>query len=170
MRVTELNRDTAPDAVDAVFAGLSARSRYLRFHSPTPRLTASARRVLVDVDGERHAAVCAHIGGDPVGIARVIRTGECGAEIAVAVVDLWQRRGIGRRLLEELTTIAARMGVAELHGDVLPDNSGMLALVRKVLPGVRLTREADTIQLSYPLAWVTAEITDADLIESLQEI
>jgi GNAT superfamily N-acetyltransferase len=170
MRVTELNRDTAPEAVDAVFEGLSARSRYLRFHSPTPRLTASARRVLVDVDGERHAAVCARVGGDPIGIARVIRTGECGAEIAVAVADLWQRRGVGRLLLEELTSIAARMGVAELHGDVLPDNLAMLALVRKVLPGVRLTREIDTIQLSYPLAWVTAEISDADLIESLQEI
>ncbi|MET9230517.1 GNAT family N-acetyltransferase [Lentzea sp. NPDC003310] len=170
MRVTELNRDTAPEAVDAVFEGLSARSRYLRFHSPTPRLTASARRVLTDVDGERHAAVCARVGGEPIGIARVIRTGECGAEIAVAVVDLWQRRGVGRLLLEELTSIAARMGVAELHGNVLPDNRAMLALVRKVLPGVKLTRDADTIELSYPLAWVTAEISDADLIESLQGI
>lgn len=169
MRVTELNRETAPAAVDAVFAGLSARSRYLRFHSPTPRLTASARRVLVDVDGERHAAVCARVGGDPVGIARLIRT-SCGAEIAVAVVDRWQRRGIGRQLLEALTVVAARLGVAELHGDVLPDNEAMLALVRKVLPGVRLIREIDSIQLSYPLAWATAEITDADLIESLQGI
>ncbi|WP_439660686.1 GNAT family N-acetyltransferase [Lentzea sp. HUAS TT2] len=169
MRVTELNRDTAPEAVDAVFEGLSARSRYLRFHSPTPRLTASARRVLVDVDGERHSAVCARVGGDPIGIARVIKTGECGAEIAVAVVDLWQRRGVGRLLLEELTSIAARMEVAELHGNVLPDNHAMLALVRKVLPGVRLTREIDTIELSYPLAWVSAEISDADLVESLQE-
>ncbi|MCG8922234.1 GNAT family N-acetyltransferase [Lentzea sp. CC55] len=168
MRVTELNRDTAPEAVDAVFAGLSARSRYLRFHSPTPRLTASARRVLTDVDGERHAAVCARIGGDPVGIARVIKTGECGAEIAVAVVDLWQRRGVGRRLLEELTSVAARLGVAELRGTVLPDNHAMLALVRKVLPGVRLTREDDAVELSYPLAWALAEISDADLVDSLQ--
>ncbi|MEV6715627.1 GNAT family N-acetyltransferase [Lentzea sp. NPDC051208] len=168
MRVTELNRDTAPEAVDAVFEGLSARSRYLRFHSPTPRLTASARRVLTDVDGERHAAVCATVGGDPIGIARVIKTGGCGAEIAVAVIDLWQRRGVGRLLLEELTSVAARMGVAELHGNVLPDNRAMLALVRKVLPGVRLIREADTIELSYPLAWVTAEISDADLVQSLR--
>ena len=168
MRVTELNRDTAPEAVDAVFAGLSARSRYLRFHSPTPRLTASARRVLTDVDGERHAAVCARIGGDPVGIARVIKTGGCGAEIAVAVVDLWQRRGVGRRLLEELTSVAARLGVAELRGTVLPDNHAMLALVRKVLPGVRLTREDDAVELSYPLAWALAEISDSDLVDSLQ--
>lgn len=167
MRVTELNRDTAGEVVDAVFAGLSAQSRYLRFHSPTPRLTGSARRVLTDVDGERHAAVCARIGGDPVGIARLIRTGECGAEIAVAVVDLWQRRGVGRRLLEELTAVAARLGVAELHGEVLPGNRAMLALVRKVLPGVRLIRDDDTVHLSYPLAWATAEITDADLVNSL---
>jgi len=170
MRVTELNRETAPEAVDAVFEGLSARSRYQRFHAPTPRLTSSARRVLTDVDGSRHAAVCARIGGDPIGIARLIEVGECGAEIAVAVVDRWQRRGVGRRLLEALTEIAARLGVAELHGDVLPDNEAMLALVRKVLPGVRLIREIDTIRLSYPLAWVTAEITDADLVRSLQGI
>lgn len=170
MRVTELNRETAPEAVDAVFEGLSARSRYQRFHAPTPRLTSSARRVLTDVDGSRHAAVCARIGGDPIGIARLIKVGECGAEIAVAVVDRWQRRGVGRRLLEALTEVAARLGVAELHGDVLPDNEAMLALVRKVLPGVRLIREIDTIRLSYPLAWVTAEITDADLVRSLQGI
>ncbi|MFD9704044.1 GNAT family N-acetyltransferase [Lentzea sp. NPDC059081] len=167
MRVTELHRENAGEAVDAVFAGLSARSRYLRFHSPTPRLTSSARRVLTDVDGERHAAVCARVGGDPVGIARVIKTAGCGAEIAVAVVDRWQRRGVGRRMLEELTSVAARMGVAELHGDVLHDNHAMLALVKKVLPGVRLTREVDTVHLSYPLAWVTAEITDADLVNSV---
>lgn len=170
MRVTELDRETAPAAVDAVFEGLSARSRYLRFHSPTPRLTASARRALADVDGTRHAAVCARVADEPIGIARIIRTGECGAEIAVAVVDRWQRRGVGRHLLEALTEVAARLGVAELHGDVLPDNHAMLALVRRVLPGVRLTREIDTIKLSYPLAWATAEISDADLIESLQGI
>ncbi|MGZ3143334.1 N-acetyltransferase family protein [Lentzea chajnantorensis] len=170
MRVTELDRTTAPAAVDAVFAGLSARSRFQRFHSPTPRLTAAARRVLVDVDGTRHAAVCARVGDDPIGIARVIRTGERGAEIAVAVVDRWQRRGAGRRLLEALTEVAARLGFAELHGDVLPGNHAMLALVRKVLPGVQLSEEIDTIRLSYPLAWATAEVTDADLIASLQGI
>ena len=170
MRVTELSRETAPAAVDAVFEGLSAQSRYLRFHAPTPRLTASARRVLTDVDGTHHAAVCAAVGGDPIGIARLIRTGERGAEIAVAVVDRWQRRGVGRQLLEALTEVAARLGVAQLHGDIHPDNAAMLALVRKVLPGVRLTRDEDTIQLDYPLAWALAEITDADLIESLQGI
>ncbi|GLZ29500.1 hypothetical protein Lesp02_16900 [Lentzea sp. NBRC 105346] len=168
MIVRELDRTTAPAAVEAVFAGLSWRSRYLRFHAPTPRLTSAMRTALSNVDGHDHAAVVAVKNNRPIGIARLIRTG-CGrADIAVAVVDAWQRRGVGRRLLTALGDLAARLRCTELTGEVLPENDAMLRLVRRAFPGVRLTREDDVVHVSYPIGWATAALTHEDLLRDLQ--
>ena len=77
LRVRQLRSDDT-HAVDTVFAGLSGRSRYLRFHSPVPRLSGSLRRMLLDVnDGDRLALLAEDQtpgGCKPVGIARLIRT------------------------------------------------------------------------------------------------
>src|SRR3954469_6537729 len=119
--VRALDRRTAPAAVDAVFDGLSDHSRYLRFHAPMPRLTKSFRDHLTDLDGDRHAAVVAEVVGEPVGIARLVRAGPGSAEVAVAVVDQWHRRGVGRLLLTEIAELAGALGHLRLHGDVLPE-------------------------------------------------
>lgn len=164
MIVRELDRTTAPHAVDSVFAGLSAQSRYLRFHAPMPRMPSAIRRKLVDVDGCDHAALAAFDARRPIGIARLIATGGGRAEIAVAVIDVWQRRGVGRRLLTALGDLAVRLGYGELYGEVLPENDVMQRLVRRVFPGVRLTRDDDTIRIVYPLSW---EISHEDLVRDL---
>ncbi|WP_222598515.1 GNAT family N-acetyltransferase [Lentzea tibetensis] len=167
MIVRELDRSTAPSAVEAVFEGLSARSRYLRFHAPAPRLTSAMRRALTDVDGHDHAAVAAVSGGRSIGIARLIATG-CGrAEIAVSVADAWQRRGVGRRLLTALGDLAARLRYTELYGEVLPENDVMLRLVRRAFPGVRLVREDDVMRVIYPIGWASLTLTHEDLLADL---
>jgi hypothetical protein len=82
--------------LDAVFDGLSARSRYLRFHSPRPRLTTNVRRRLLDVDGDRHSPWpprCGPAAVVPIGIGRVLRIAPGVGELAVEVVDDWQGRG-----------------------------------------------------------------------------
>jgi GNAT superfamily N-acetyltransferase len=48
-----------------------------------------------------------------LGIGRVIRTGG-GAEVAFEVVDAWQGRGIGRRLLTALRHRAAALGYSQI--------------------------------------------------------
>ncbi|WP_380726412.1 GNAT family N-acetyltransferase [Saccharothrix hoggarensis] len=156
----------AGDAVDAVFHGLSPRSRYLRFHAPVPRLTASMRRRLTDLDGHRKAAVVAECRRQPIGIARLIATGDDAAEIALAVVDPWQRRGVGTKLIAALSRLATDLRYAELHGDVLGENQPMLHLVRRAFPGARLTRaEDDIVRVTYPL---TFELTHEDLVAGLR--
>jgi L-amino acid N-acyltransferase YncA len=133
--------------LDAVFDGLSEHSRYLRFHGPVPRLTARARASLLDIDGHRHVAVAAEAGSagtwEPVGIARVIRTGPGVAELAIEVVDDWQGRGVGRLLLEDLHERAAALGYRELHAEVLLSNAGVLALLHRVFPGASLRSAMD---------------------------
>ncbi|WP_158851982.1 GNAT family N-acetyltransferase [Saccharothrix deserti] len=166
MRVRELHAAEAGDAVDAVFHGLSPQSRYLRFHAPVPRLTASMRHRLTDLDGRRRAAVVAECHREPVGIARLIATTDDTAEIALAVVDPWQRKGIGTRLMTALGRLATDLCYTELHGDVLGENQPMLRLVARVFPGARLTRdEDDVIRVSYPL---TVELTHEELVADLR--
>lgn len=166
MRVRELHRAEAGRAVDTVFHGLSPHSRYLRFHTPVPRLTAAMRERLTDLDGHRRTAVVAESRRTPVGIARLVATGDDTAEVAVAVVDPWQRRGVGTRLVTALGELAARLRYAELHGDVLGENEAVLRLVRRVFLGARLTRgEDDVVRVSYPL---TADLTHEQLVADLR--
>ena len=94
-------RDLVPaDAhlLDAVLAGLSERSRYQRFQTPKPRLSARERTYLAGADGHDHIALVAlDPTGAPLAVARAVRLQgrPDTAEIAAEVVDPWQRRGLG---------------------------------------------------------------------------
>jgi GNAT superfamily N-acetyltransferase len=167
--VHPLDRAGAEAAVEAVFAGLSPRSRYLRFHSPVPRLPDSVRARLVDIDGARHAAVVAEVRDlGPIGLAQIFGPGHGTADVAVAVVDAWQRRGIGRRLLTAVAALAEEIGYTELRGTVLPENVAMQRLARSVLPWARPWFDGEAVQFVAaigPAAWtVTHEDLLADLI------
>ena len=50
----------------------------------------------------------------------------------LVVADDWQRRGIGRRLMEALDAEMARRAVARLEGVVLASNRGMLEFVQRL--------------------------------------
>lgn len=160
-RVTlrDLRRDDG-ELLDALFAGLSMRSRYLRFHSPIPRMTPGMRLALLDVDGrDRIALVAEADDGTPVGIARMIRDrgSPDEAEIAVTVVDAWHRRGIGRRLVVAVAERAMAVGVRRLSARVLPGNPAALGLFRAVFPVCFTRRDDDALVL---VAVVGAGSTD----------
>jgi GNAT superfamily N-acetyltransferase len=148
-----LLRDLRPDEgdlLDALMAGLSPRSRYLRFHSPVPALTTGMRRALLDVDGHDHVALLAESGdGAPVGIARTIRDPRrrTEAELAIAVVDAWHRRGVGRRLVTAVAERAMGTGVRRLTARVLPENTAALGLLRATFPVCLVRPDDDAIVL-----------------------
>jgi GNAT superfamily N-acetyltransferase len=159
--------DEADRAVDAVFAGLSVRSRYLRFHSPIRVLSPSLRRVLLPIDGHRRIAVAAWCGTEPLGIARVTVTAPGVADIAVAVVDAWQRRGLGRRLVTAAAELAEQAGITELQGAVLPENHAMLELVRRLFPLALRRFDGEAVQLRIPIGAAAWTITHEDLLADL---
>jgi ribosomal protein S18 acetylase RimI-like enzyme len=170
LRIRPLRRDDGR-TLDTVFAGLSEHSRYLRFHTPTPRLTATMRQALLDVDGARRLALVAELClrglGDcwePIGIARLVRTGGAEAEIAIAVTDAWQHRGVGRRLLTELRADAERLGIRSVHALVLPENVAALAAVEAVFPVGLRQWDGGAIRLVAPLR------PDADWAPTTEEI
>jgi GNAT superfamily N-acetyltransferase len=134
-------RELGPDdtaVLDAVFAGLSPLSRYLRFHNGSPAMLPSTRSALAAVDGRRHVAVAAFADGGPVGIARLVAMGSAQADLAVEVVDGWQHRGLGGRLVRAVLATGRRAGFTEVSADVLTDNVPMLRLLARLFP-VRTT-------------------------------
>ena len=54
------------------------------------------------------------------------------AEVAVAVIDEFQRRGLGSVLLAELARVARTHGMRSFQLIVLPENQEMLGLLRKM--------------------------------------
>jgi GNAT superfamily N-acetyltransferase len=126
-------RDGETEPVLAVFDGLGARSRELRFMSPKLRLTPTDLCHLTHVDGVDRVALVAELpDGRPIGIARFVRHAcdRAAADVAVAVVDSWQRRGIGAQLAGALATWAHRVAVRRFTIDMLRDNHGAVRLMR----------------------------------------
>jgi GNAT superfamily N-acetyltransferase len=117
-----------------VFERLSARSRYLRFFTPVPRLPKRTLDALMDVDGVDHVALIALHEGRGVGVVRAVRDRDDRtlAHLALTVVDAFQGRGLGRALLAAIRDAAAARGVRSLALDIHPENDVMQRLVRSL--------------------------------------
>jgi len=124
------NGDT--ETVCALFERLGEESLRHRFGAAKPRLTDPELAQLARVDGTHHALV-AYVDGDPLpaGVARLARDGAT-AEVAFAVADEYQGRGIGRVLVEELATVARAAGIRELHAIVVGENPRVVSLISRV--------------------------------------
>ncbi len=145
------NGDTA--TVAAVFGRLGAESRRLRFNGPKPCLPDDELRHLARTDGGHHALV-AWVEGDPrpVAIARLARTSRGSAEIAFAVVDEYQHRGIGAALASELVADARLAGISEITALTSPDNPAALALVRRIARVVDVCFEGPELSIRAAIA------------------
>lgn len=123
------------------FAHLGPESRYRRFFGPHNALTDEELHYFTEVDHVLHEALLAldRDSGAPVGVARYIATAEAPdtAELAIAVTDEWQGRGVGSTLAQALVARARRNGIRHVTATVLASNAPMLALLRE-LGDVRL--------------------------------
>jgi ribosomal protein S18 acetylase RimI-like enzyme len=144
--VRPLRRGDA-DTVVALFARLGEQSRRRRFHGSKPRLDERELRVLTAVDARHHALV-AHVDGDsrPAGIARLVRDGNS-AEIAIAVADEHQHRGIGSALTCELIADARAAGVTEITALVSSDNPAAVAVLRRVVGALEIRFEGTALSI-----------------------
>lgn len=119
-------------------AAMSERSVYFRFFSPIKRMSdALAHRLAVVDYSDRFAIVATShrpTGKERiVGVARYDRArGTEVAEVAVAVIDEFQRRGLGSALLVELARVARTHAIKTFTLIVLPENREMLGLLHKM--------------------------------------
>lgn len=160
-------RDGTPIAIRPVTRGdgeliksgmdhLSTRSRYTRFLHPIARLSEGDVRRFTDVDQTNHIAwgaldlTCKE--DFPIGVARCIRLEyePVAAEIAVAIVDSYQQRGLGTILLAAVAFNAARHGIERLEATVLSENRRMSELFIE-LDATKRLGSGGVLELTIPI-------------------
>ncbi len=143
------------EALKAGFERLSETSRYRRFLSPHDELSDKELTYFTEIDHHNHEALVAidPQTGEGVGVARYVRSEEDPhvAELAIAVVDDWQRRGVGTRLAAALADRAREEGITTFTGLVLADNKLMLNLAEELGQARTGPREQGTVELAIDL-------------------
>jgi RimJ/RimL family protein N-acetyltransferase len=140
-------------AVLDVFSRLGDESRRRRFFGAKPRLSDRDLDRLTDVDVRNRDALVAVVSYDEhaesVGVARFVRDPDDPetAEVAFAVADDWQSRGIGTQLAGALARRARAVGIRRLRASVFADNARSLSLVRRVGRVVETRRDGPTVEL-----------------------
>jgi RimJ/RimL family protein N-acetyltransferase len=140
-----------------MFERLSPMTVYYRFHSPLPRLPRSTLVRLADVDHCRSEALAALYEDEIVAVARynavrgADRSDTHEADLAIAVDDAWQHRGIGSELVRTLAFLAAARGFHAFVATILPENRAALALMRKLVPDADVRFVSGTYEARLPL-------------------
>ena len=125
MRLRPPQREDLP-ALLAFFRGLSDESLYKRFHGH-PSVESRLFEPMLDPDWTERGSLIGVKGERVVAAANYVRLRDArSAEVAFAVADELQGRGIATRLLEQLAVTAADVGIEEFVAEVLLDNSAML--------------------------------------------
>jgi acetate---CoA ligase (ADP-forming) len=137
------------DALLDFFATLSDRSRYLRFHGVR---AVEDSLVAPYADPERGSLVGA-IGDRIVALAEYARLrNPRSAEVAFAVADDLQGRGVGTRLLEQLALRAQADGIDEFVAEVMHDNAAMLHVFRDAGFEVKRAVAEGEVEVRFPIA------------------
>jgi RimJ/RimL family protein N-acetyltransferase len=117
-----------------IFAQLSVQSRWMRFLSAKQELSVAELRYLTQIDHHDHEAIGAvnRADGRGVGVARYIRDAADpeAADVAVTVIDAWQRRGLGTELLTRLSHRARQEGIRRFTALAAADNEAVARLAR----------------------------------------
>ncbi len=134
------------------FTGLSTHSRYQRFFGTKRALTREELRNLTELDFQTHVALVATLydGVEEriIGVGRyIVGSRPTRAEVAFAVLDEYQGRGIGTLLLEHLSRIARAAAITEFEADVLAGNRKMLDVLGESGFPVKRSMEHGVIHL-----------------------
>jgi len=141
----------------ALFETFSEQTVRLRYFSLLKRLTHDSLIRLCHLDYDREMALVAVKKGDSgpqfLGVSRYYLDPEAmSAEYAVVIGDPWQKSGLGRHLMQRLIDVAKQRGVKTLHGPVLRENRGMLALAKELGMTVSETSDRTVVETSLELS------------------
>ncbi|MCP9948987.1 GNAT family N-acetyltransferase [Actinomadura madurae] len=140
------------DAVRELHRGLSEESLYLRFFGLNRAMAGEVAARVCRPDGEDHAALGAWLRGDLIGVAEYEPTDVPGeAEVAMAVADRMQHRGVGTLLLEHLGSLARASGVVAFRADTLSQNASMLRVFADAGMPARREISESVVELTIPL-------------------
>jgi GNAT superfamily N-acetyltransferase len=114
-------------AILRFLSDLSGESLYLRFFSGSPDLKEAAARA-ASVDYRSRYGLVATAGPEARVIAHAmyLQSGPGRAEVALAIADAYQGRGIGTILLGHLAEAAGGNGIDVFEARILPQNHRMV--------------------------------------------
>jgi len=133
---------------------LSAESKYFRFMQSLEKLTPLMLARFTQIDYDREMALVAVIkegtaDAEMLGVVRYVSNPDRhSCEFALTVGDTWQRHGIGREMMRRLMAVARDRGIEVMEGEVLSNNTKMLALCERL--GFRVAHdgpEPDVVQV-----------------------
>lgn len=130
--ITALRPTDGPELV-ALHERCSPETRFRRWHGHARDFPRSYLAALIAADGDQ-LGVVARRDGRLVGFASAARTAPSSREIGILVEDAYQRRGVGRGLLDALVRRCRQDGTQLLVAEVLAEDSGLLALLRAYGP------------------------------------
>jgi GNAT superfamily N-acetyltransferase len=153
VHLRQIRPDDAPAMLE-LHSRMSARTRYLRFFSPYPRVPRRHLERFVNVDHHDREALVVLSGPRLMAVGRYerIAPGSPDAEVALVVEDAYQHRGIGSTLLEHLVEAARENGIRCFVGSVLLWNDPMLRMI-SCFGGQLWYRYADgTVHVGFSIA------------------
>jgi len=155
IRIRPVRADDKARILEA-FNRMSARSRYLRFFTPMPRLSTTMLVAFTEVDYvKRFAWVALACEGDHealVGVGRYVRLDDPSvAEVSLVVVDPYQGHGIGHLLLDALVLEAVEVGITHFQGEALAENAAIRAVLAESGATFRLA-EPGALSFAFELA------------------
>jgi RimJ/RimL family protein N-acetyltransferase len=133
----EIRALKASDEADffAAVRRIGAPSLYKRFFGAKQEFSAAEIAFFVNVDFVTHVALVVEVDGGGhsaiVGGGRYVVVQPGTAELAFAVVDEYQGRGVGTALMCHLIALARNAGLKELTADALSDNIAMMTVFQR---------------------------------------
>ncbi len=142
---------------------LSPESRFTRFGQGLGGLSAAELEYLSNVDQRTHVAWGASIDDDSAGVGRYICLEEDGvAEIAVTVIDRYQRRGLGTLLFAALAAVARHDGVLAFRFEMVPGNQALGPMTRGI--EMELDEQEGLVVGLFPVADVPPHPYEAEIV------
>jgi acetyl coenzyme A synthetase (ADP forming)-like protein len=146
--------DDAP-AVKRFFHNLSPESRHRRFFTLAEPADALIARLCDSSDPRRALTLLAIriVNGEarPIAIGSYLAESPAAAEVAFAVDDRFQGKGLGTVLLERLATSAIAHGFYRFEATTLAENTPMIEVFRESGFEIRSRRESGTIAVRLSL-------------------
>jgi len=148
---------------------LSEETKRFRFFQVIKEITHDMLVRFCNIDYDREMAIIAEY-TEPSGKKRNVGVGRLimdpsrkRGEFAVVVADDFQGKGLGTKLVDVLIEIANEKGLETIYGVVMPENTRMIELCRKLGFDVRYTPEEVIVELNLTGKRIS-EIPEAEIL------
>lgn len=149
--VRSVNADDK-ELLQELVQGLSPESRYFRFFGAKKALTEKELTYFTEIDFQKHIALLVFLDDGSqalLAVGRYIVSNRGfdpqSAEVSLLVHEDHHRSGIGTLLSAHLVSLAEKLGVTELHFNILSENYKMLKFLQRPsfaeLGEVRISRD-----------------------------